>query len=347
MVGQKKERVVYLDYLRFLAVIAVITTHAVGQHWREVPIYSYEWNVLSVYNAVGKWAVPVFVMISGALFLDRDIPWRKLYSKYILRILVAFLFWSVIYVCIFPRGGYKRETVVGILTGHGHMWYMFMIIGLYMSVPIMRKIVETEWLMKYFLVASFIWGFVYHHVVWLLWELPNSILNRIGDVINGDVLNMEISMFTGYTFYYVLGYYLSKKEISKVVRRIIYFLGLVGAIATFFMTNFISDMNGEPIELYYGYFTINIMIVGVALFVFAKYNLKKDTKVIQKLSSCSFGIYLVHEIFLSKIWQYFGLHSTMFNPIFAVPCTVFVTLLASTVVIELIHWIPGLRKYVV
>lgn len=59
MVGQKKERVVYLDYLRFLAVIAVITTHAVGQHWREVPIYSYEWNVLSVYNAVGKWAVPV------------------------------------------------------------------------------------------------------------------------------------------------------------------------------------------------------------------------------------------------------------------------------------------------
>lgn len=89
------------------------------------------------------------------------------------------------------------------------------------------------------------------------------------------------------------------------------------------------------------------MIVGVALFVFAKYNLKKDTKVIQKLSSCSFGIYLVHEIFLSKIWQYFGLHSTMFNPIFAVPCTVFVTLLASTVVIELIHWIPGLRKYVV
>ena len=58
-------------------------------------------------------------MISGALFLSRDISARKMYSKYILRIVLAFVFWSFIYAVITGDG---IEGKIGALVkGHYHL----------------------------------------------------------------------------------------------------------------------------------------------------------------------------------------------------------------------------------
>ena len=73
--------------------------HVAAYSFKEVDVNTFEWNAINVYSGLARFAVPIFVMISGALFLDpkKDIPIRKIYSKYILRIVIAFVFWSVVY----------------------------------------------------------------------------------------------------------------------------------------------------------------------------------------------------------------------------------------------------------
>ena len=72
------ERNTAYDYLRVLASFGVIILHIAAKKFLSLSVYSNEWQVLNFYDSIVRWTVPVFVMISGALFLNRDIPIRKL-----------------------------------------------------------------------------------------------------------------------------------------------------------------------------------------------------------------------------------------------------------------------------
>ena len=102
LVTVSKNRIIYLDILRILATFAVIIIHVCSQNWNKVAPSSYEWNVFNFFSGISRWAVPIFVMISGTLFLDnrRNINIKKLYTKNILRIITAFIFWSLFYTII-------------------------------------------------------------------------------------------------------------------------------------------------------------------------------------------------------------------------------------------------------
>ncbi len=91
-------RTVYFDHLRVFATFAVIILHiSSSRNWYTADVNGSEWQVLNFYDSLSRWSVPVFLMISGSLFLNREIPLKKMYSKYILRLAVAFVFWAVIY----------------------------------------------------------------------------------------------------------------------------------------------------------------------------------------------------------------------------------------------------------
>lgn len=151
----------YFDFLRVLAIFAVIVIHVAAQNWYTTDMHSFEWAAMNFYDSIVRWAVPIFVMISGALFLSKDIPIRKLYSKYIFRIFTAFIFWSFMYaVKKYMESGDIVQAFMYFLRGEFHMWFLFMIVGLYMIVPFVKKIAESESLTKYFLVLAFIFSFV-------------------------------------------------------------------------------------------------------------------------------------------------------------------------------------------
>ena len=59
------KRTPYFDKLRIIAIIAVVTIHCCGKD--TLSVGSFDWNVINAYNCLVQWAVPVFVMISGAL----------------------------------------------------------------------------------------------------------------------------------------------------------------------------------------------------------------------------------------------------------------------------------------
>ena len=172
----KKERIVYFDYLRVFATVAVVILHAAAQNWYFADPSGLDWNILNFYDSIVRWGVPAFIMISGALFLSRDISIKALYSKNILRMFVSFFVWAAFYafsnsLIEFAFGGVfsfsTKDVILNTLTGNYHMWFIPMIIGLYMSVPILKEILKSKSTTKYFIVLSFIFAFVVPQITYM------------------------------------------------------------------------------------------------------------------------------------------------------------------------------------
>ncbi|MDA3767000.1 acyltransferase family protein [Lactobacillus delbrueckii] len=102
--------------------------------------------------------MPVFIMISGAIFLnpDFDLSWEKLFKKYLRRIIVSYLIWQLIYCgwYYFAKGG-DLVTVAKFLIGsYDHLWYLPMIAGLYLVTPLLRPLARRRQLLEYYLLLS-------------------------------------------------------------------------------------------------------------------------------------------------------------------------------------------------
>ena len=63
-------KVIAFDGLRILAAFAVVVLHTVATLFMD-SYPSSDWNVANVYESLVRWSVPVFFMISGALFLNK------------------------------------------------------------------------------------------------------------------------------------------------------------------------------------------------------------------------------------------------------------------------------------
>ena len=66
-----EKRCIYFDILRIVACFAVIIIHVCSWYLYS-DINSPNWQVFNFYNSIVKWSVPIFVMISGALFLKAN-----------------------------------------------------------------------------------------------------------------------------------------------------------------------------------------------------------------------------------------------------------------------------------
>ena len=126
---RQTDRKIYLDFLRVFATFAVMILHISAQNWYSTDVNGFEWQVFNFFDSIVRWGAPVFVMISGSLFLNRETPLRIIYSKYIRRMITAFIFWSAIYV--FFQDGPIMSRVKALVQGHYHMWFILMIVGIY------------------------------------------------------------------------------------------------------------------------------------------------------------------------------------------------------------------------
>lgn len=350
-----KERVVYFDYLRVFAIFAIIVLHIATQNWETADVTGFQWNVLNVYDSLVRWGVPIFVMISGALFLGREVEIKKLYTKNISRLAVAYVVWSVFYALWLPlsklvltgENTLSLNTIVSeIITGAYHMWFIPMIIGLYMCVPIVKKITENKKLTEYYLLLSFIFVFAVPQIINIMKDFTGlNVIEQFSELLS----NMHLDMLFGYSFYFVSGYYLSNKEFGRKQRVVIYLLGVAGFILTVLLTALSSRKSGLAVETYYLNFNVTVLLQAVAVFVlFKQMNFKNDkiNKLMTHFSKYSFGAYLVH-IFVISALIAVGINTSICNPLLSVPLVSVIVIVASFLISYILNKIPFINKWVV
>ena len=149
------QRIVYLDLLRVLATFAVIFLHVCGSELLATS-HSRNWYIEVAGSGLVHWCVPVFVMISGALFLvpSKNVTYREILTIRIPRLLIAYVFWTVVYYFVFWYQG--EFSIRGLLLSHFHLWFLPMLMGVYLLIPFLRNIANNNTMMNY---ALAIWLF--------------------------------------------------------------------------------------------------------------------------------------------------------------------------------------------
>ncbi len=164
-------------------------------------------------------------------------------------------------------------------------------------------------------------------------------------------INFKMVEVSGYLGYYVAGYYFSKYEVGKKTRYLLYFLGIISLLATVVCTYILSINSNKFNEFFYQYSLPNTMFVAYAVFLLVKKCIEKidfrekTINTIQYISNCTFGIYLVHDFFISFSMS-LKIGTLSFTPILSVPSLSFAYYFLSFILVVGIKQIPKLNKLI-
>ena len=154
-----KQRDIRMDLLRILASFLVVVIHTCSGLFPIDAVGTELFWASDLFNSCSRIAVPLFVMLSGAFLLDPARPFqtRAFFKANVLHIAASYLFWASLYAILDMRvhanGFSPFKTVIifisTVLSGFGHLWFMPLLLGLYLLVPLLRKICESRQLTVY------------------------------------------------------------------------------------------------------------------------------------------------------------------------------------------------------
>jgi surface polysaccharide O-acyltransferase-like enzyme len=357
-------RTIYVDLLRITATFGVIMLHVAASKWYDTPIISAGWQIMNIYDSLVRWTVPVFVMISGVFHLQpnkQDITFKdeiKIIFRKIFKIICALVFWGIVYNIINILGKYilnnEPFTIYGIIKipaviifgpAWYHLWFLYMLIGLYLLTPIFRILVNNckREHIEYFLVLFFIIGTCF--------PLANIILNYLS-VFKGRQIYFPANELTGYIGYYIAGYYFANYKIKEKIKTCIYIFAVFSALFTIAGTSLEAIYKKEATGTLYGYLLPNAMFVAYGVFllfqqIFEKMKFSDKTeRIILKTSKNTFGIFLVHALVIQILGKT-GINTMIINPILSIPLISILVLILSQIGTIIISKVPVLNKYVI
>jgi surface polysaccharide O-acyltransferase-like enzyme len=329
-------KVQYLDNLRVTATLAVLLIHSAANvllSFGKTPDSA--WWFANLYNGGFRYAVPIFVMLSGALLLPREEEMGSFFKKSFQRIIVPFLFYNSVFAIFNWQVRYSGRSMgfdwvfKQYFEGASyHFWYIYMIVGVYLFIPIIGAWVRQA-------KESHIQFFLGMWLVTILFDNPH---------FPGLSLPIKLPYFTGYLGYLVLGYYVAQHDFSRVFAWMLF---LVGTLWTMEGTYLQSIEDGKFYGLLYANFSPSVVMSTAGLFMlFKSYEgtIPGTVALRDWISSHSYGVYLVHIIvlfYLVKIKIYGG----MWHPSIGIPLTAFICLLISSTIVWLLRRIP-FGKYI-
>ncbi|WP_165852015.1 acyltransferase [Mucilaginibacter terrenus] len=336
----------WMNNLRLIAILAVVALHTASPllfAYNSVSVS--DWIAGDLYNALTRFAVPVFVMITGALLLGREYDLFVFLRKRLGRLILPFLFWSLVYITYryyneeFVFTGKIWTDVRFVLhqlkTGsYYHMWYIYQLIGLYLFIPVLSKFVRnaTEKELLYFLA---VWFFA------MLFSRPYlSSLETAVDLHN----------FSGYIGYMVLGYYVSNKKVRlygiELIAALLFIcLATIIAAGTYYRQVKFHELSTyfyEPLGPF-------VILLSASALIKAKNTVVKIAQPIQvfldNASKSTLGIYFCHPLVLN-FFELNRITYAAFNSIVSIPTIALACFLISWLLIWVMRKIP-LLKYLV
>lgn len=360
-----KNKIVWIEILRVVACFAVVLLHVSSDCYWAVPPSDPKWVAYLLGHGLTRFAVPTFIMISGMLYLNpaRNITFKKLYTQYLFKNIVMYCAWAVIYsileIYVFKNIGEINDVCIikaivkySISKPKYHLWYLATFVGLLFVVPILKAITESpksKELCEYIIILFLIFKVGRQSLVALNFQYANYI-DKIFNLFSPE-------MVCNWIGFLILGYYLYTYDISKPYSIIIYILGIMGISAGLFVCYRYSNLNGKAIPKYYANFSVYSTIFAIAVFLFFKNQFQsmvfsdKVTSVINKISGCTLGIYLIHpffrDVFAAAEIDQFILNEMFSNAWIALLTLTILVFIASFGMVCILKRIPVVRKWLI
>lgn len=326
----------WICFFRLVGAFGIVLLHVSNDVMQRSVLDSAGWWTALVVRATVQWAAPAFIMVSGALLLARDKreSIRTFYVKRERRILLPLLFWSLFYLVWNAHSqnlGFS-QTLTLLVHGrpHYHLWFLYVLGGLYLLTPFLRR--------------RFVPLALGSKVAWVALVFALSVLYT---AVNHAWLQWQYNGFTyclPYLSYYCAGHVLTESRLARKAPGagllIVALLCMVLTVVTFHgLTIASNDVRRAYWAL--SYFAPWIIILTLAMFLLFRRT--------QCVNSCfvrnhrtSFGIYLIHLLILSLVSPY----PYLLGPVTGIPILAVTVFFLSCVLSEMMLAVPGLRRLV-
>ena len=291
-----KKRILYLDIVRILACLMIITMHA------PIPNTGLSSYLLSSDSLLTAPGIGLFIMVSGALLLPVNLSTKQFLKKRFSKIVCPTFFWTIFYYLVAPytetvNRGTGVISFMSILFSplfNSVLWFMYMLAGLYLLAPILSAWLKqtTRREVEFYLC---LWGIT----------LCYPLIREYVKVEEGHT--GILYYFGGYVGYFLLGYYLRNHINSIPLWKCLLLLIIPLGIATMIK---LQNIRIDFYDLFW-YLSIFVVMMAIGWFLLLKrsnviYNPSSPKhRFIVQISNCCFGIYLIHIFVMRSIlWNW-------------------------------------------
>ena len=348
---ENKQREWSLDFLRIVSCYLVILVHTSVYGWYDYSPRTLNWAVLNFYDTLGRPSLPIFIMISGSLFLrKKHIDFRQLWLKSILHLGVIYVVW-VLFYAVTNTGVQKSiadpAKVLELAFGPNpqfHLWYLRTLMNLYAIAPLLWVLVRAMdgRLVRYFLALFFVFG-VLRKTVYELPFTPAWLHEQINLFMDMDLVE--------YSAYFMLGYILVQPEaLNRFSAKTLIIVYVIALTAGAGLNHLIAYIDNWPTQALYNNFSIPVATEAVCLFLLFR---KKFSAVslsaaagswVRRLSESTLFVYLIHMFVIQRLQIYGHIYTTNYNVLFSVPLFSLLVFALAAAVGMLLERIPVLNR---
>lgn len=338
-----------IDVVKTVAIWCVVLCHAAAAPFSGGTVGTTSWYSALLWTSLAHACVPLFFMASGALLLkpEKELTFKKLYTKNLPRILAALFFWALCYklVSLKLMNSLTLPDVIDamkhlLLFHHEeHFYYLHITLLAYAALPIIRLFTRyaDRRLMNYTLALWFLLGILYP-TVRTFWPFT---------LLSGIPVQWRMNMTYASIGYMLLGHYLSvyhprpNRGISAAVLS-------AGFLLTFWGTCLMSKLAGRPDDHF-----LEGMGVCIFLIVLGTWGLCQTvclSQTARKLagftSRASFCVYLTHIFFLQTFARW-GLRAIDGPVLLTVPLVSGLVVCCCCAVYIVLSRVPFVRRWLI
>lgn len=346
----RTDRRLDLDVLRILSSFFVVMIHVCTSCWTTIPVDSFGWQCLNLLNTLARASVPIFVMISGALFLQREQPMRKIVRKNIVRLLVLYGIWALFYAldtvgfsALMSFAGWKA-LAVEFLTAKYHLWFLQSTVAAYVLLPLLWALVRHA-------DGRYV---PYVCAVYLLGSVISTLFRMVP--LSSDITG-SLTFFLPTVGYFpalmLLGYFLftaPRRQWETPLRLLLLWAALV--LLTAAANSLLSLAAGEPNAELLRNSSPAVVLCACPLFrcihlARLPESLRRRSGLIGRLSACTTGIYLLHVFVLEHLRSWCGIRVEAYPVALSVPLLALLIFLLSLGITALLRRIPAVGRWIV
>lgn len=289
-----RDRSPWADLARVLAILGVVVIHSSGLQFIRYPVLPQaDWAGVVLLDALARCSVPLFAMISGALILKpgAEAVTLRYVARRVTRVFIPLATWGIFYLLYLSYNSGKSPHWRSVFTEPPmyHLWFAYMIIGLYLILPVLDAVFQYllgRRSLQWYLLA--------------LWVVVTSVTAYVSIPLLGV---MQLTSMLGYGGYFVMGGIIAASGRGKTPTNLWWVIYLIGAAVTTLLTVYFTEQAGVANEFARAYFTPNVFVTAFAAFVLlTRARLGATaTRVFAWASDLAFMVFFMHVLFLERV----------------------------------------------